>query len=127
VVLDIIIVNSAEVPIYEQITRQIKDEILKGELKEGDLLPSVRVLAKDLNISVITTRRAYDELENQGFTVNMTGKGTFVAPQNLDLLKESRYKIIEEKLAQAVDYSKSIGVSKNEVIEIVELLFEEGK
>ncbi len=125
--MDIIIVNSAEVPIYEQITRQIKDEILKGELKEGDLLPSVRVLAKDLNISVITTRRAYDELENQGFTVNMTGKGTFVAPQNLDLLKESRYKIIEEKLAQAVDYSKSIGVSKNEVIEIVELLFEEGK
>ena len=123
--MNIIIVNSADTPIYEQITRQIKDAILKGELKEGDLLPSVRALARDLNISVITTRRAYDELENQGFTVNMTGKGTFVASQNLDLLKESRYKVIEEKLTQAVDYSKSIGISKDEVIEIINLLFEE--
>ena len=125
--MNIIIVNSADTPIYEQITRQIKDAILKGELKEGALLPSIRILARNLNISVITTRRAYDELENQGFTVNMTGKGTFVAYQNLDLLKESRYKVIEEKLTQAVDYSKSIGISKDEVIEIINLLFEEDK
>ncbi len=125
--MDIIIVNSADTPIYEQITRQIKDAILKGKLKEGELLPSVRALARDLNISVITTRRAYDELENQGFTVNMTGKGTFVATQNLDLFKESRYKMIEEKLLQAVEYSKSIGITKEEVIEIINLLFEEDK
>jgi GntR family transcriptional regulator len=125
--LNIIIVNSADTPIYEQITRQIKYAILKGELKEGELLPSVRALARDLNISVITTRRAYDELENQGFTVNMTGKGTFVATQNLELLKESRYKTIEEKLTQAVEYSKSIGITRDEVIEIISLLFEEDK
>jgi GntR family transcriptional regulator len=122
--LNIIVVNSGDTPIYEQITRQIKDAILKGELKEGELLPSVRTLARDLNISVITTRRAYDELENQGFTVNMTGKGTFVAAQNLELLKESRYKIIEEELSQAVEYSKSIGITRDEVIEIINLLFE---
>lgn len=125
--MDIIIVNSADTPIYEQITRQVKDAILKGELKEGDLLPSVRVLARDLGISVITTRRAYDELEKQGFTVNMTGKGTFVASQNMDLLKESRYKIIEEQLERAVEYSKSIGITKDEVIEIINLLFEGDK
>lgn len=123
--MNIIIVNSADTPIYEQITRQIKDAIIKGELKEGDLLPSVRALARDLDISVITTRRAYDELEKQGFTINMAGRGTFIAAKNLELLKETRYKIIEEKLSQAVEYSKSIGITKDEVIEIINLLFEE--
>ena len=123
-ILDIIIINSADTPIYEQIAKQIKDAILKGELKEGDLLPSVRALAKDLNISVITTRRAYDELERQGYTVNMIGKGTFVAAQNMEMLKESRYKAIEESLAQVVDYSISIGISKEEIVEIINLLYE---
>lgn len=122
--MDIIIINSADTPIYEQIAKQIKDAILKGELKEGELLPSVRTLAKDLNISVITTRRAYDELERQGYTVNMIGKGTFVAAQNMEMLKESRYKAIEESLAQVVDYSISIGISKEEIMEIINLLYE---
>lgn len=123
--MNIIIINSAEVPIYEQITNQIKDAILRGELSEGELLPSVRSLAKDLNISVITTRRAYDELEQQGYTVNMMGKGTYVAARNLELLRESRYKAVEEKLTQAVDYAKSIGLSKDEVFELISLLYEE--
>lgn len=123
--MDIIIVNSADTPIYQQITRQIKDAILKGELQEGELLPSVRTLAKDLNISVITTRRAYDELEKEGFTNNMTGKGTFVATQNVELLRESRYRTIEEKLQQIVEYAKSIGVSKDEITKMLNVFFEE--
>lgn len=76
-----IIINSADVPIYEQIMNQIKSAILSGELKDGDVLPSVRGLAKDLNVSVITTRKAYDRLEAEGFTINMMGKGSFVTPQ----------------------------------------------
>lgn len=119
------IINSADIPIYEQIIQQIKDAILKGDLKEGDLLPSVRALARDLNISVITTRRAYEELEKQGFTVNMTGKGTYVAPQNLEFLKETRLKMIENILLEAIEKAKFIGVSKDEMIKIINLLFEE--
>ena len=125
--MDIIIVNSADIPIYEQITRQIKDAILKGELREGELLPSVRALARDLNISVITTRRAYEELEKEGFTVNMAGKGTFVATQNVELLRESRYRTIEEKLEQIVEYAESIGVSQDEVEKMLDILFEEDR
>lgn len=125
--MDIIIINSADTPIYEQITKQIKDAILKGELREGELLPSVRALAKDLNISVITTRRAYDELEKEGFTVNMAGKGTFVATQNVEILRESRYRSIEDKLQQIVDYAKSIGISKDEITKMLDILFEEEK
>lgn len=123
--MNILIVNSADTPIYQQITRQIKEAILKGQLKSGDLLPSVRSLAKDLNISVITTRHAYDELENEGYTINMKGKGTYVADQNLELVKESKIKEVEEKVALAVKTAKSIGMQESEFIQIVNLLFEE--
>ena len=104
--MDIIISNSANEPIYEQIVNQIKNLIINGDLKEGDVLPSIRNLAKELQISVITTKRAYEELENDGFINKVTGKGTFVAPQNQDLLKERRLKVVEEKLAEAVHAAK---------------------
>ena len=96
--MNIIISNSSEKPIYEQIISQIKDHIIKGVLKEADALPSIRSLAKELKISVITTKRAYDELQKEGFITVVPGKGTYVAAQNKDLLRESRLRIVEEKL-----------------------------
>ena len=99
--MDIIIRNSGGVPIYDQITRQMKGLILRGELKEGEALPSMRLLAKELRISVITTKRAYEELERDGFLENVPGKGCFVAPQNRELLREAQLRRVEEKLTQA--------------------------
>ena len=106
--MNIIIINSAEVPIYEQIMNQIKSVILSGELKEGDILPSVRSLAKSLNVSVISTRKAYEGLEAEGFTINMMGKGSFVAPQNMELLRETRLVEIEKKITDIIEYAKPV-------------------
>ena len=99
--------------------------ILKGELKEGDLLPSIRGLARDLQISVITTKRAYDELEKEGFIETVQGKGSFVAAQNKELMKEKKLKIIEEKLVEVVEESKLLGLSYEEIEEMLKILFEE--
>ncbi|NLY68140.1 MAG: GntR family transcriptional regulator, partial [Tissierellia bacterium] len=99
----IIISNSSNEPIYEQISKQIKAQILKGELKEGDLLPSIRGLARDLQISVITTKRAYEELEKEGFIETVQGKGSYVAGQNKELMREKKLNIIEEKLSRIVE------------------------
>jgi len=123
--MNILISNSSKEPIYEQIKRQIKESILRGELNEGDLLPSIRQLAKDLHISVITTKRAYDDLENEGFLVTVVGKGTFVAGQNRDFLREKRLRWIEEKLAEVVAESKAVGVTLPELIEMLTLLHED--
>ncbi|WP_041671292.1 GntR family transcriptional regulator [Acetobacterium woodii] len=124
--MNIIIVNSADVPIYEQIMNQVKAAILSGELKDGDILPSVRSLAKDLNVSVITTRKAYDGLEAQGFTLNMMGKGSFVAPQNMERLRESRMIEIEKKLTEIIKYAKPIGILGEDLKKIIdELIVEE--
>ncbi|MPW24227.1 GntR family transcriptional regulator [Alkalibaculum sp. M08DMB] len=124
-ILNIIIVNSAEVPIYEQIMNQIKSAILSGELKEGDVLPSVRGLARDLNVSVITTRKAYEGLEVQGFTINMMGKGSFVAPQDMELLRETRLVEIEKKLTDIIEYAKPVGISREDLKKIIDELGEE--
>jgi len=124
-VMKIIISNSSDEPIYEQISKQIKGMILKGELKEGDLLPSIRGLARDLQISVITTKRAYDELEKEGFIETVQGKGSFVAAQNKELMKEKKLKIIEEKLVEVVEESKLLGLSYEEIEEMLKILFEE--
>lgn len=124
-ILNIVISNSSELPIYEQITGQIKDLILKGELREAELLPSIRNLAKELQISVITTKRAYEELERDGFITSVPGKGSYVAAQNKELLKESRLRIVEEKLLEAVNAAKSIGLSSDELYEMLKLFFEE--
>ena len=96
--MDIIISNSSGVPIYEQIVRQLKGLILSGQLAQGEALPSMRLLAKDLRISVITTKRAYEELERDGFLENVPGKGCFVAPQNRELLREAQLRKVEEEL-----------------------------
>ncbi len=121
----IIISNSSKEPIYEQISSQIKGMILKGELEEGELLPSIRGLARDLQISVITTKRAYDELENEGFIETVQGKGSYVAGQNKELMREKKLKIIEEKLLKVVEESKLLGLNYEEVEEMLRILFRE--
>lgn len=120
--MKIIIANSSPDPIYEQISRQIKGQIISGELAEGAPLPSIRRLAQDLQISVITTKRAYDELEREGFLNTVGGKGTYVAVQNQELLREKKMKIVEEKLAQAVDEAKIMGIGLDELITMLRLL-----
>ncbi|MBZ4647550.1 MAG: transcriptional regulator, GntR family [Clostridia bacterium] len=123
--MNIIISNSSQEPIYEQIVKQIKNMIIRGELAENEMLPSIRSLAKDLQISVITTKKAYEELENDGYIVTVQGKGSFVAAQNKELLKEMRLKIVEEKLAEAVDAGRSIELSLEEMQEMLKILYEE--
>jgi len=123
--MNIVISNSSQEPIYEQIARQIKNMIMRGELREGDILPSIRSLAKELQISVITTKRAYQELENDGYIVTVQGKGSFVAAQNKELLREMRLKIVEEKLAEAVDAAKTIELTLEEMQEMLRILYEE--
>jgi GntR family transcriptional regulator len=121
----VLIANSSPDPIYEQIVRQIKAQIIAGELAEGSALPSIRKLALDLQISVITTKRAYDELEAEGFIDTVAGKGTFVAAQNAEFLREKRMKVVEEKLAQAVDEARLIGMTPDALIDMLKLLYED--
>ena len=121
--MDIIISNSGGVPIYDQITRQMKGLILRGELKEGEALPSMRLLAKELRISVITTKRAYEELEREGFLTTVPGKGCFVAPQNPELAREDALRRAEEHLSQAVDIAKTAGLTLSELTETLNLLY----
>ncbi|OUM84621.1 MAG: GntR family transcriptional regulator [Bacillus thermozeamaize] len=123
--MKIIISNAGKEPIYEQIKRQLKESILKGELKEGDLLPSIRQLAKDLHISVITTKKAYEELEKEGLITSVVGKGSFVAGQSREFLREKRLKLVEEKLAEVVAESKALNIDLNELQEMLRLLYEE--
>lgn len=123
--MNILISNASKDPIYEQIKKQIKESILRGELQEGDSLPSIRGLAKDLHISVITTKRAYEELEREGFITSVVGKGSFVAGQNSDFLREKRLKWIEEKLTEVVSESKALDIGLQELVDMLELLYEE--
>ncbi|WFA09051.1 GntR family transcriptional regulator [Tissierella sp. Yu-01] len=123
--MDIIISNSNKKPIYEQITSQIKNQIITGELKEGDALPSMRLLAKELRISVITTKRAYEELEKDGFIETSTGRGSFVAGKNIEFIKEEQLRIAEEHLFKSVEIAKSSGISLDELMEVLKTLYEE--
>ena len=123
--MELMIRNVGDVPIYEQITRQIKAHILRGELKEGEALPSMRLLAKDLRISVITTKRAYEELERDGFITTVPGKGCFVAPQEPGLAREDAMRRMEERLAEAVTIGKTAGLSLEEMAEALEILYRE--
>lgn len=123
--MDIIISNSSADPIYEQIVQQIKKEILTEELQEGEALPSIRSLAKELQISVITTKRAYAELEREGLIETVGGKGSFVAGQNKELLREKRLSILEEKLAEVIEEAKLLQISRRELTEMLEVLSEE--
>lgn len=123
--LEIIIRNSVNKPIYEQIYNQIKMAIISGELSEGKLLPSIRSLAKDLKISVITTKRAYDELERDGYIYTMPSKGSYVKSKNMELVREEYLKRLEEKLREAVDLAPLADVNRTEFIEIVKMILEE--
>ena len=123
--MDIIIQNTSGKPIYEQITAQIKNQILSGALQAGDALPSMRLLAKELRISVITTKRAYEELEREGFIYTVTGKGSFVAKKNLELIREENLKKIEEHMNAAYGLAAACGLSKKELLEMFALLGED--
>ena len=123
--MDIIISNSNGKPIYEQITSQINSLIMNGELKEGDALPSMRLLAKELHISVITTKRAYEELERDGFISTVVGKGSFVAGSNHESLKEEQVRLVEEYLQKAVDIARGSGITMEEMADIIQMLYEE--
>lgn len=122
--MEIIISNAGGTPIYEQICSQIKSRIISGELAEGDALPSMRVLAKELRISVITTKRAYEELERDGFIVSYPGKGSFVAGRNLEFIREEHLRQIEELLGRARALAAQCGLSDDELAEMLRLTYE---
>ena len=121
--MDIIISNAGGAPIYEQICSQIKAKIMSGELAEGDALPSIRLLAKELRISVITTKRAYEELEREGFIVTRPGKGCFVAGKNLELIREEHLRQIEELFAQAKALADACGLTEAELAEMLRMSY----
>ena len=122
--MNIIISNSSGRPIYEQITSQLKQLILTGELKPHDMLPSMRLLAKELRISVITTKRAYENLEKDGFIYTLVGKGSFVADTDRELLREEHLKQVDH-LEMAVRKARQAGITREEILEILDMLFEE--
>lgn len=124
--MNIIISNQSDLPIYQQIAENFKEKILSGELSGGELLPSIRCLAKDLRISVITTKRAYEELEKDGFIETIPGKGCFVKTKSSELLREEVLKKIEEHLINVVHMAISYGIGQEELIEILSYLYEEG-
>lgn len=121
----ILISNSSDEPIYTQIFNQIKAQIIRGEMDAGELLPSIRGLAKDLQISVITTKRAYEELEREGFVETIPGKGSYVAPQNKELIREQRLRIIEDSLMVVVREGKLLGLDYEEIEEMLRIMYEE--
>ena len=123
--MNILISNSGEKPIYEQITSQIKNLIIQGELAAGQALPSMRLLAKELRISVITTKRAYEELEHDGFIETVTGKGSFIAGKNMEFIREEHLRMTEEYLAKAVETAKTCDISLDEMSEMLAMLYEE--
>ena len=121
--MDIILSNTSGKPIYEQISNQVKEQIMSGALAAGDALPSMRLLAKELRISVITTKRAYEELERDGFLENVPGKGCFVAPQNRELLREAQLRKVEEKLSQAVEEARKGAFPLEDLHEMLDILY----
>ncbi len=123
--MEFYISNSSDKPIYEQIMMQIKSQILSGALKEGDALPSIRVLARELRISVITTKQAYDELEHAGLLHSVAGKGTFVAAADPQLLREEKMRQLEDLLQKAVNLSQEHGISLEELTQILTLIYQE--
>lgn len=122
--MQILISNNTAKPIYEQITSQIKNAIVSGELKSGDPLPSMRALAKDLHISVITTQKAYEDLQRNGFIESAAGKGTFVSAQNKDFILEEQMRLAEEKLQEAAEIGRSNGISLEKLSELLAMFYE---
>ena len=123
--MDIILSNTSGKPIYTQITDQVKEQIMSGALTPAMAMPSMRLLARELHISVITTKRAYDELEADGFLYTVAGKGCFVAEKNLDLVREHQLKELEDHLSAAAELAKSCGLSREELTEMLRIFMEE--
>ena len=125
--MKMIISNSSSIPIYEQIKKSIINQILEGELNEDELLPSIRVLAGDIKISAMTIKKAYDELEKEGYLKSIQGKGTFVAPKNTELAKEQAQKDIEKYIEKIVAISNRFEIDENDVIEMFKMIYGEDK
>jgi len=123
--MNIIISNSSNIPIYEQIKEQIKNKIISNELKAGDLLPSIRSLAKDLRISVITTKNAYEELEREGYVETIPAKGTYVSNKNVELIREEQLQKVENLIDTAVSIAKISDISKKEIKEMIDIIYGE--
>lgn len=122
--MHLVISNSSSVPIYEQIKEQIIEQIMNDELKEDEMLPSIRSLSKDIKISLMTIKKAYDQLESDGYIVSIAGKGTFVAPRNSNLVKEHAQKEIEDNIQKAIELAVKHDISKDEIIDLVNMLYE---
>lgn len=123
--MKILISNTSDSPLYQQIKDQIKEAILREELVEGDSLPSIRAFANDLKVSVLTIRRVYDELEQEGFVTSQVGIGTFVATGNLELLRDSKRRLVEEKMLDMIQTAKTLNISKKELNDMMDILYEE--
>ena len=123
--MKIIISNTSDTPLYQQIKDQIKDAILKNELVEGDPLPSIRSFANDLQVSVLTIRRVYEELEQEGFVVSQVGIGTFVSASNVELLRDAKRRLVEQKMQDMIQTAKSLNISKDELNAMMDILYEE--
>ena len=119
----LIISNSSSVPIYEQIKKQIIEQILNDELKEDEMLPSIRNLSKDIKISLMTIKKAYDQLEEDGYIISIAGKGTYVAPKNMNLAKEKAQKDIELNIQKALDIAIKYDISKSDIIDLINMLY----
>jgi len=118
-----VISNSSPIPIYEQIKNSIIEQIINDELKENEVIPSIRNLAADIKISVMTIKKAYDELEQEGYIISRQGKGTFVAPKNTELAKEKAQKDIEDYISKIVDISQKFDINQQEIIDIFNLFY----
>lgn len=123
--MKILISTTMNMPIYEQIVNQIRDAVVSGTLREGEGMPSIRMLAKDLQVSVITTKRAYEELEKEGVITSIPGRGFYVCKQNNDHLKEKQMMKLEERFTDLISECKRVGMSKDEVVELIQVLYEE--
>lgn len=121
--MKIIISNSSSIPIYEQIKNAIINQIMNGDLEEDEALPSIRSLASDIKISVMTIKKAYDELESEGYIVSIQGKGTFVAPKNTELAREQAQKDIEDHIQKAIDIANRFNITKKEIIDLIEIFY----
>lgn len=123
--MKILISNTSDAPLYQQIKEQIIDAILKGELVEGDPLPSIRAFANDLKVSVLTIRRVYDDLEREGFVNSQVGIGTFVSTSNVELLRDSKRRLVEQKMLEMIQTAKSLGITQQELNDMMNILFKE--
>ena len=123
--MKILISNTSDSPLYQQIEEQIIDAILKGELAEGEALPSIRTFANDLKVSILTIRRVYDDLEKEGFVNSQVGIGTFVSTTNIDLLRDSKRRIVEQKMLDMIQTAKTLGITQDELNDMMNILYEE--